>query len=185
MPDLQAEITTISTESVNLTPSPYSGVTPPVANRFKPGQSGNPAGRPAAGARVIEAWHNLADKSVQELTNLVENPNTGWARKVAAQQMLKALDAENDPEQAGRSADRVLDRTVGKPTQAITVDNPNGAAFQIQAQAQALIAGVPLSGLQSLIASLSAALPAPLPENPPCQITSEAEIVDPEGSKEL
>lgn len=35
-------------QAPNMVPSPVSGIIPPVANRFKPGVSGNPKGRPKA-----------------------------------------------------------------------------------------------------------------------------------------
>ena len=46
--------------------SPRSGVEPPPEHRFKPGQSGNPAGRKSAGATIREWWNVLAEQEQTE-----------------------------------------------------------------------------------------------------------------------
>lgn len=153
------------------------GYPPPVEYRWKPGQSGNPKGRPAAGAVVLEHINALTscDAIEADLLKIVRSKKEPIARRMAAKRLLAAIehsdladfdsvlagevklselrdggvdtsvvkriksksrvnhDANGDPETViereielhDRSAggfDQVLDRTIGKPTQALNLE---------------------------------------------------------------
>lgn len=52
----------------NLTPSPRSGLPPPLATRWKPGESGNPAGKPKnLGASLKDICNTLAAKGLRRV----------------------------------------------------------------------------------------------------------------------
>lgn len=66
--------------------------------KFKPGQSGNPGGRPKIIAEVKELAREYTDAAVKALADIVQNKKAAPAARVAAAQAL-------------------LDRGYGKPTQ--------------------------------------------------------------------
>jgi hypothetical protein len=84
---------------------------PPVASRFKPGQSGNPGGRPKGSlSPIAEIRRQLAevkDSDEQKRTRL----------QVIVANLLDR--AEND----SVAARDVLDRVLGRPRQTITLDS--------------------------------------------------------------
>jgi len=130
---------------------------------FEPGQSGNPAGRRTAGATVTEELHRLmhvrADGpafTLAEIKVIAEDPGQGVATVVAARQILAACqDGERfsvdrlgiarktgtDPE-PGRAADRIMDRTEGKPIARLAVANVRDPA-EIQDELAALLQAEP------------------------------------------
>ena len=59
-----------------MTPSPRSGLTPPVEHRWKPGQSGNPKGRPSYKQKFEAAFGKAvelrADQIISALTRIAE-----------------------------------------------------------------------------------------------------------------
>lgn len=79
---------------VNLTPSTRNGIVPPVEHRFKPGQSGHPAGRKSAGATVREQINRLAeqDLSEDELRQIARSKKLGWTLRFAAEHILRGLE---------------------------------------------------------------------------------------------
>jgi hypothetical protein len=154
-------------------PSPINGVVPPLEHRFKPGQSGNPAGRPCAGATIKEHINVMAasDLSESDLRAIARDAKAPWTKRAAANRILRTLETPDladfqdavdgvadlqslrasglntevvkkmkvktktykDPstespvtetereielfDRAGEDFDRIIDRTVGKPTQ--------------------------------------------------------------------
>ncbi len=91
---------------------------PPVATRFRPGRSGNPAGRPTAGASIREYLNVLQDWTVGDLRALAAHPRTGAMKRAAAQMWLAACSCELTPARkpvAGPALDFILMRTSGRP----------------------------------------------------------------------
>jgi hypothetical protein len=82
--------------------------------QFRPGQSGNPAGRPAAGASVVEWMNLMAEWPEAQLREVADDPAAPVNRRAAAQRWLAAI--SDDPEKESREATAfVCDRTSGKP----------------------------------------------------------------------
>src|SRR5947207_451921 len=61
----------------------------------KPGEIRNPLGRKTAGATVKEWLNTLAEKRVTEaqLRSIARNRKAEWARRTAAERMLRTLEA--------------------------------------------------------------------------------------------
>src|SRR5690349_11333806 len=62
---------------------------------FAPGQSGNPAGRKTAGATMREHINALAEQDLTEedLRRMARDKAQPWARRAAAERVLKTLEA--------------------------------------------------------------------------------------------
>ena len=67
------------------------GIVPPVEHRWQPGQSGNPAGRKAAGAYLTEYINSLAASrpTEEQLRRVVRDPREDHLRRVAAERLLR------------------------------------------------------------------------------------------------
>ena len=104
---------------------------------WKPGQSGNPAGRARGGAYISE-WlntllivdeHGTPNYTQADLKESVEDENAAPAKVIAARRVLSAMRDGKlprggaDPE-PGRDFDRIADRIEGKPTQHIIAEQP-------------------------------------------------------------
>ena len=85
--------------------------------RWKPGQSGNPRGRPSAGAAIKEWWNVMADWPEAKLKNAIRDPEASNAKVSAAQEWIKAREAREGD--SGRSADGIIDHTDGRARQGI------------------------------------------------------------------
>jgi hypothetical protein len=110
------------------------GSVPPVQYRFKPGQSGNPAGRPSAGAAIKEWLYIMAEWTEKELKAVIADENSTASKKTAARVWLHAttmdLNSAGSPI-AGAEFDRILDRTLGKPAQAVDITS-NGESIYLK-----------------------------------------------------
>ncbi len=90
----------------NLRPKPWAA-----------GQSGNPKGRPAAGAVMIEWLDVMEGWSEDEIAACAEDPKAPVSKRAAARTWLDAISRDrttgNSPI-AGPEFDRIADRTVGQ-----------------------------------------------------------------------
>jgi hypothetical protein len=73
---------------------------------FKPGQSGNPNGRPKVLADVQNAAREHSTEAIETLAQIMRNPKAPAAARIAA-------------------ASALLDRGYGKPSQSIEATNNN------------------------------------------------------------
>jgi hypothetical protein len=55
-----------------------------IGNRFKPGQSGNPTGRPKAIIEVVQAARERTAQAIETLTAAMKNEKAPWAARVSA-----------------------------------------------------------------------------------------------------
>jgi hypothetical protein len=103
--------------------SPLNGVVPPQEYRWKPGQSGNPSGRPKAAGSSIREWLNImADWTTNDLQEVLDDPNASSAKATAARMWRDARSVERTKSGipiAGPEAERICDQTAGKPKQAL------------------------------------------------------------------
>ena len=132
---------------------------------FKPGQSGNPAGRPSAGASIRDWLNIMCEWTAKDLRVIAQDENEPAAKRAAAVRMLlscemndlaafspflegkktlaelaedgvdtsKVKSARVTPgphgnsytielhDRSGSEADRIMDRTEGKPKQAVDI----------------------------------------------------------------
>jgi hypothetical protein len=70
---------------------------------FKPGESGNPKGRPAAGLAVRDWINILAGQDVTEekLRRITKDPKAPWSKRTAALRMLRSLETGDIADFAG------------------------------------------------------------------------------------
>jgi hypothetical protein len=110
------------------------GIIPPISGRFKPGQSGNPAGRPNAGA-VLKEWFNEMTKyTALELQEVLDDPDAPRAKVAAARRWLLACSEDRTVggvPLCGDAQDAIADRCDGKPRQPIE-QTISGEPFVIQ-----------------------------------------------------
>ncbi len=93
-------------------PSPISGVPPPTHSQFKPGQSGNPGGKPRKGFITDEVARLLEEQHPKR---------PGRTRKqVLAEQWVKRAGRDQ------KALDSMLDRLEGKPTETQEIDLKTG-----------------------------------------------------------
>lgn len=100
------------------------GIIPPVENRWKPGQSGNPKGRPTAGACIVEWMNEMREWPLARIEKAMNDPKSPAAKVVAARTWIHSMTQDKNSSGmpvAGPDTDRLLDRTVGKPKQDIDV----------------------------------------------------------------
>jgi len=96
--------------------SPLNGVVPPLHRRWKKGESGNPAGRPPAGLSWLESVNLMAGWPESRVKLVASDRKASIAHRAAAKDLLRWCAAGKRGDTVGSNvADRILDRTVGKP----------------------------------------------------------------------
>lgn len=100
------------------------GNIPPPEHRWRPGESGNPAGRPTAGLTIREHVNELArqDLTEAELRKIARNPETGWTKRAAAERILRTLEHGDISDFAGvlRGENNIEDlRAMGVNTEVV------------------------------------------------------------------
>ena len=90
---------------------------------WKPGQSGNPNGRPVAGASYAEHLNLLVGKLEAEVRAIARDKDAPVHQRMAAKTTLRALTEayHKGIPKAGNDLDRICDRTKGKPHQSLHV----------------------------------------------------------------
>ena len=157
--------------------SPISGVVPPPEYRWKPGQSGNPKGRPSAGLAIVEWLNQMQELPYDEIEAVAKDKKAPAAKRAAAIQWIdiltgsasledfeayvngkktlkqlaesgvavrrlkkaKVSTAKDGAEQReielsdtpAHAIDRVLDRTQGKPAQAVQHTGKGGGGIRV------------------------------------------------------
>ncbi len=96
------------------------------ATKWKPGQSGNPKGRPKGFSQAVQAlaWDRMNqliditwNQSLAESAEILEDKD--MAERILSKGQVTLLAALNDPEQASKVMLSLLDRVLGKPKQEI------------------------------------------------------------------
>lgn len=132
----------VATEAPN-PPRKHPWLLPP----WKPGQSGNPLGEQRAGALIEQHYNVLAGRSEYEYVAIARDKTVSGARRAAAKSWLRTLrdDFHNATPLAANDLDRIMDRTVGKPTQRVEVAERRRSPAEILGQLSALLAVAPRS----------------------------------------
>lgn len=101
---------------------------PPEETRWKPGESGNPNGRPKGSKSLVTILRDIVDSNAVEIFGEGSVPEALRGKKVKEILMLKMV-AE------GLKGDRntindILDRLVGKPVSVQEISGPGGVPLQ-------------------------------------------------------
>jgi hypothetical protein len=122
--------------------SPVSGVAPPVETRWKPGQSGNPAGHPKGYYPISAAEADLLSWPLEEVVKpllaegLEAKIPAAYRRRlktahlVAIGRIRAAADAENRSGVA--SAEHLADRTEGKVVNLTALFGADGVPLKVE-----------------------------------------------------
>ena len=90
---------------------------------WKPGQSGNPNGRTTLGATLNECVNAMKGRTRSEVQGIADDDDRSVEWRAAATRVLGMLEPgwHGHIPLGGSDFDRIMDRTVGKPVQAVHV----------------------------------------------------------------
>lgn len=100
---------------------------------FKPGESGNPNGRPPAGLSILEWLNQMESWTREQLESVLSDTSAPVSKLAAARSWLDATVrgyTQGGNPVAGNDFDRILDRTIGKPAQSVDVTS-NGESVNL------------------------------------------------------
>ncbi len=89
---------------------------------WKPGESGNAAGRPRAGASVREQINALQDATGDELAGIVADDTKPAHRRAAARVWLLAIAEDTTARHRLDALKTIIDYSDGRPHQTVTVE---------------------------------------------------------------
>ena len=117
----------------------------PNVTSWKPGQSGNPKGRPATGFQGFKdrLQHWLETKTIGDIEALVSNPKK-WKKLVSIDAMVaKRIHAACAADGTGDFI-AILDRLLGKPAQTAEVNVTHGLADRLDKAEAILLESTPV-----------------------------------------
>lgn len=97
---------------------------PPKDTRFKPGQSGNPSGRPSL-RPITDAYRRMLDKPIPG-----DKDKRTYGEAIATRLLEMAMSKDGD--KALRAAVEICDRLEGKSVARSEFSGPNGKPIEIQ-----------------------------------------------------
>lgn len=99
----------------------------------KPGETRNVSGRPKGVRYISELMREYMLLPQEQVQAIATDASRQCAERMAAMQVLLALNADED------CVDRVLDRTEGKPTQAVQLTGADEGPVKVDAFGQAAL----------------------------------------------
>jgi hypothetical protein len=109
-------------QAVKARVSPLNGVAPPREFQFRPGTSGNRAGRACAGSSWLEWVNALAHWPEVDVRAVATDKSAPMVQRAAARDVLRWVTTKTTRAGlpvANDVANRILDRTRGKPVQSV------------------------------------------------------------------
>lgn len=93
------------------------------AHQFKPGESGNPAGRPKNIGASVREWLNTMGKWTDaEVKAIIDSEGATREQKIAAHRVMS---------NEGFDFDRIMDRTEGKPHQYVDMHQEHSGSIVV------------------------------------------------------
>lgn len=132
---------------------------------WKPGESGNPRGRPGTVKLVSEWLRQMHDWKRSQLQAVCDDDDSPATQVLAARRLLGGMAADESPN-PGADFDRVTDRTEGKPRQSVqvvsmTIDPASIITDRIAAELGQAVGGLIEGDMEPI------ALPVPNPTSVP------------------
>ena len=100
---------------------------------FKPGQSGNPSGRPAMSSEVKAAIKSNGAKAIERMTSLLAMDEVFTRYEANDQGEVEVVAGKFSPKEQLQLLQVAMDRALGKPTD-LTVTHQHGGTVGVQAR---------------------------------------------------